>query len=52
MTVLIDQNISHRIVPEITFIFDELVHVKTLGWIDWNDYNIFMSAPEKCNMLR
>jgi len=44
MTVLIDQNISHRIVPQIAFLFDELVHVKTLGWIDWNDHEIFMSA--------
>jgi predicted nuclease of predicted toxin-antitoxin system len=44
MKVLVDQNISHRIVPEIAFLFDELTHVKTIDWIDWNDYDIFMSA--------
>jgi predicted nuclease of predicted toxin-antitoxin system len=27
-------------------LFDELVHVKTLNWIDWNDHDIFMSARE------
>jgi predicted nuclease of predicted toxin-antitoxin system len=44
MKVLIDQNISHRIVPLIAFLFDELLHVKTMDWIDWDDYAIFMSA--------
>jgi predicted nuclease of predicted toxin-antitoxin system len=44
MTVLIDQNISHRILPHIEFLFEKLVHVKTNGWINWKDYDIFMSA--------
>jgi len=46
MKVLIDQNISHRIVPEIASLFDELVHLKTNNWINWNDHDIFMSARE------
>lgn len=44
MTVLIDQNISHRIVPQIAFLFDTLDHVKTNAWTDWQDYDIFMHA--------
>ena len=47
MKVLIDQNISHRIVPQIESLFGILTHVKFLGWIDWNDYNIFMTAREQ-----
>jgi predicted nuclease of predicted toxin-antitoxin system len=44
MKVLIDQNISHRIITVISFLFDELAHVKTLGWLDWDDHGIFMAA--------
>lgn len=44
MKVLIDQNISYRIVPRIAHVFTELVHVRALDWIDWNDYDIFMNA--------
>ena len=44
MTVLIDQNISHRIVSQVGFLFDELTHVTALGWRDWNDHDIFMAA--------
>ncbi len=44
MKVLIDQNISYRIVPRLTHLFEELVHVKSLSWIDWNDYDIFINA--------
>jgi predicted nuclease of predicted toxin-antitoxin system len=44
MKVLIDQNISHRIVPEIAFLFAELSHVKDMVWMNWEDYRIFMSA--------
>jgi predicted nuclease of predicted toxin-antitoxin system len=47
MIVLVDQNISHRIVPQIAFLFDKLTHVKTLGWIDWNDHHIFISAKKQ-----
>lgn len=43
MRVLIDQNISFRSVPRIAHLFEELVHVKSLGWIDWSDYSIFMT---------
>lgn len=44
MKVIIDQNISHRILPGISFLFDELAHVKNLDWLDWNDHSIFMAA--------
>jgi predicted nuclease of predicted toxin-antitoxin system len=44
MRLLIDQNIWYRIVPKIAFLFKELVHVKSQGWVDWKDYDIFMSA--------
>jgi predicted nuclease of predicted toxin-antitoxin system len=44
MRVLIDQNISHRILPHISPLFEEVAHVKALDWIDWNDHDIFMSA--------
>jgi predicted nuclease of predicted toxin-antitoxin system len=47
MTVLIDQNISYRIVPQIAFLFDKLDHVKTNGWLDWKDYDIFMAARKQ-----
>ena len=47
MKVLIDQNISHRIMVHIAFVFDGIAHVKTEGWIDWNDYDIFMAARQK-----
>jgi len=46
MTVLIDQNISYRIVPQIAFLFDTLDHVKTNTWTDWQDYDIFMRARQ------
>jgi len=51
MTVLIDQNKSFRIVPQIAFLFHQTIHVKTLGWTDWNDYDIFMSAVKPIMML-
>jgi predicted nuclease of predicted toxin-antitoxin system len=47
MKVLIDQNISYRIVPQIESLFDFLTHVKFLGWIDWNDHDIFMTARDQ-----
>ena len=47
MKILVDQNISHRIVAHISFLFEQVVHVKTSGWIDWNDYDIFMAARQQ-----
>ncbi|NBB23297.1 hypothetical protein GVN20_28355 [Runella sp. CRIBMP] len=47
MKVLIDQNISYRIVPRLAHLFEELVHIKSLGWIDWNDYDIFINARQQ-----
>ena len=44
MKILVDQNISYRIVAHISFLFEQVVRVKTSGWIDWNDYDIFMAA--------
>ena len=44
MRVLIDQNISYRIIQHIDFLFDEVAHVKTKNWIDWNDYDIFKAT--------
>lgn len=44
MKVLIDQNISFRIVPKISDLFPEVSHVKSLGLIDAKDFDIFMFA--------
>ena len=44
MKVLIDQNISFRIVPKISDLFSAVSHVKSLGIIDAKDFDIFMFA--------
>ncbi len=44
MKVLIDQNISQRILPLMAFQFEVLDHVRQLGLTDANDYDIFMFA--------
>jgi predicted nuclease of predicted toxin-antitoxin system len=45
--ILIDQNISFRIVNRIKAVFPDVEHVKTLHLIDTNDYDIFMFARRK-----
>jgi predicted nuclease of predicted toxin-antitoxin system len=44
MRVLIDQNISQRILPSLAFQFDDLDHVRQLGLTNADDYDIFMFA--------
>lgn len=44
MKVLIDQNISHRIVSHLTGYYQGIVHVREVGLKDANDYDIFMYA--------
>ncbi|MGN7887144.1 DUF5615 family PIN-like protein [Dyadobacter sp. 22481] len=44
MKVLIDQNISQRILPLMASQFDVLDHVRQIGLTDANDYDIFMFA--------
>jgi len=44
MKVLIDQNISQRILPMLAPQFDILDHVRQLGLTDAEDYDIFMFA--------
>lgn len=46
MKLVIDQNISHRIVPLLRDSYPEIVHVRELGLQDANDYQIFMYARE------
>jgi predicted nuclease of predicted toxin-antitoxin system len=44
MKILIDQNISQRILPMLAPQFDILDHVRQLGLTDAEDYDIFMFA--------
>ncbi|MFN0204152.1 MAG: DUF5615 family PIN-like protein [Bacteroidia bacterium] len=46
MKILIDQNISHRIIPKLEGLFDNLVHVRDVGLMDTDDYQIFMYARQ------
>lgn len=46
MKVLIDQNISHRIIPFLAEYFDTLTHVREIGLMNSDDYQIFMYARE------
>ena len=46
MKLLIDQNISHRILPALHTHFSSIRHVKELGLINANDHDIFMFARE------
>ncbi|MGG7663056.1 DUF5615 family PIN-like protein [Dyadobacter sp. BHUBP1] len=46
MKVLIDQNISQRILPLLAHQFDTLNHVRQLGLTDADDYEIFMFARD------
>ena len=44
MKLLIDQNISHRILPHIQDTYPQASHVRMLGLKDANDHQIFMYA--------
>ena len=44
MKILIDQNISFRIINRIEGAFPNVLHVKSLGLIDTDDYKIFIYA--------
>jgi predicted nuclease of predicted toxin-antitoxin system len=44
MKILIDQNISFRIIQRIESAFPNLLHVKSLGLMDTDDSKIFMYA--------
>ncbi len=46
MKILLDQNISYRLIERIKSVFSEIQHVKDMGLIDENDYAIFMAARE------
>ncbi len=47
MKILVDQNISFRLVQRITGIFPQVEHVKWLGLTDVDDYRIFMWARQQ-----
>lgn len=44
MKVLIDQNISQRILPLLVHKFDTLNHIREIGLTNADDYEIFMFA--------
>ena len=46
MKILIDQNISYRLIPHIIQALPDVHHVKTLGLINAPDYQIFRYALE------
>ncbi|TAE28223.1 MAG: hypothetical protein EAZ92_08560 [Candidatus Kapaibacterium sp.] len=46
MKILLDQNISYRLVGRIQTVFPEVQHVKDIGLINENDYVVFMAARE------
>ena len=46
MKILIDENISSRLVFHIQLAFPEVEHVKTLGLLTANDFSIFMFARQ------
>ena len=46
MKILVDQNISYRLIPHIKQAFPDVHHVKTLGLIDARDTQIFQYARE------
>ena len=46
MKILIDENISSRLVSRIQHVFPDVEHVKTLGLMTTNDFNIFMYARQ------
>lgn len=44
MKILIDQNISYRIIPHIQNLFTEVKHVRDIGMTDAFDLPLFMEA--------
>lgn len=44
MRILIDQNISFRLIPKINHLFSEVEHVRSLGLTDAADITIFRQA--------
>ncbi|MCF8247834.1 MAG: DUF5615 family PIN-like protein [Saprospiraceae bacterium] len=46
MKILVDQNISFRLVPRIQSAFPQTMHVKDYGLIDYNDFRIFQFARQ------
>ena len=46
MKILIDQNISHRLIPHVQSTFSGIAHVRDIGMMTSSDYNIFMFASE------
>ncbi len=46
MKILVDQNISFRLVPRILEAFPDTAHVKDFGLIDFNDFRIFQYARQ------
>ena len=46
MKLLVDQNISHRLLPLISDTFKDIHHIRNLGLTDANDHDIFMFARE------
>lgn len=47
MKILVDQNISFRLVAHLTDAFSEVEHIKAFDLIDSNDYQIFMFARQQ-----
>lgn len=46
MKLLVDQNISHKLIPFLKGKFSSIYHVKELGLINTDDHAIFMYARE------
>lgn len=46
MKIIIDENISSRLIPSIQHIFPNVEHVKSLGLMTTNDFAIFMFARQ------
>ncbi|MEM8529009.1 MAG: DUF5615 family PIN-like protein [Bacteroidota bacterium] len=44
MKILVDQNISHRLLPKIASKYPDVYHTKDLGLTDYDDYKIFQYA--------
>jgi predicted nuclease of predicted toxin-antitoxin system len=46
MKLLVDQNISHRIIQPVSHLFTSLFHVRDLALTNADDHEIFMFAKE------
>jgi predicted nuclease of predicted toxin-antitoxin system len=46
MKILVDQNISFRIIQKVASVFPEITHVKSLDLINASDYRIFTTAKQ------